>query len=180
MNKRLVYFILAVAAQAAILAAVPGRQVYTRFTGKLITIKTAPADPYDFLSGYHVVLNYEISRPPGLGPIRRNRQTARERNKPVYVVLKAGDDEIWSATSVHDIWPQNVPDGCLVIKGYSRAGWRRIQYGIESYFIPEKSRREIEKDLRQNRRQAKVQIKIDRFGNAALIRLLIEDRVYEY
>lgn len=179
MNKRLVYFILAVVAQAAILAAVPGRQVYARLTGKLITIKTAPADPYDFLSGYHVVLNYEISQPPGLETTRRNRQTARERNKPVYVVLKEGNDEIWSATSVHDTWPQDVPDGCLVIKGY-RAGWRGIRYGIESYFIPEKSRREIEKDLRKNRRQAKVQIKIDRFGNAALIRLLIEDRVYEY
>ena len=179
MNKRLVYFILAVAAQAAILAAVPGRQVYARLTGKLITIKTAPADPYDFLSGYHVVLNYEISRPPGFETTRWNRRSARERNKPVYVILKEGDDEIWSATSAHDIWPQNVPDGCLVIKGYGSA-WRGIRYGIESYFIPEKGREAIEKDLRQNQRQAKAQIKVDRFGNAALIRLLIEDRVYEY
>jgi len=177
-NKRLIYFILAVAAQSAILAAVPGRQVYARFTGKLITIKTAPADPYDFLSGYHVILNYEISRPPGFEPTGWNRRSARERNKPVYVMLKAGDDKIWSATSVHDTRPQDVPAGCLFIKG--REDGRRIRYGIESYFIPEKSRRQIEKDLRENRRQAKAQIKVDRFGNAALIRLLIEDRVYEY
>jgi uncharacterized membrane-anchored protein len=175
-NKRLVYFILAVAAQGAILAAVPGRQVYTRATGKLITIKTAPVDPYDFLSGYHVVLDYEISRPPGFEPTRWDRRTAREQ--PVYVMLKAGDDEIWSATSVHNICPQDVPDGCVVIKG--REDGRRIRYGIESYFIPEKGREAIEKDLRQNQRQAKAQIKVDRFGNAALIRLLVEDRVYEY
>lgn len=178
MNKRLVYFILAVAAQAAILAAVPGRQVYVRLTGKLIMIKTAPADPYDFLSGYHVVLNYEISRPPGFEPTRWNRRSARERNKPVYVMLKAGPDNIWSATLAYNTWPGKVPDGCLVIKG--REDGRRIRYGIESYFIPEKEREAIEKDLRQNQRQAKAQIKVDRFGNAALIRLLIEDRVYEY
>jgi len=177
-NKRLVYFILAVVAQAAILAAVPGKQVYARLTGKLITIKTAPVDPYDFLSGYHVVLNYDISRPPGFEPARWNRRSARERNKPVYVMLKEGDDGIWSATSVHDTWPRNVPDGCLVIKG--RRDRRRIRYGIESYFIPEKHRGAIERDLRQNRRQAKAQVKVDRFGNAALIRLLIEDRVYKY
>ncbi len=176
MNKKLVFFILAVAAQSAILAAVPGRQVYTRATGKLITIKTVPVDPYDFLSGYHVVLSYEISRPPGFEPTRWDRRTVREQ--PVYVMLKAGDDEIWSATLAYNTWPGKVPDGCLVIKG--REDGRRIRYGIESYFIPEKGREAIEKDLRQNQRQAKAQIKVDRFGNAALIRLLVEDRVYEY
>lgn len=178
MNKRLAYFILAVAAQAAILAAVPGRQVYTRATGKLITIKTAPVDPYDFLSGYHVVLNYEISRPPGFEQTRWNRRMAREPKGTVYVMLKAGPDNIWSATTVYNNWPGKVPDGCLVIKG--RKSWRGIRYGIESYFIPEKLRDAIEKDLRQNQRQAKAQIKVDRFGNAALIRLLVEDRIYEY
>ena len=177
MNKKLAFFILAVAAQSAILAAVPGKQVYTRATGKLITIKTAPVDPYDFLSGYHVVLNYEISRPPGFDePTRWDRRRVREQ--PVYVMLKAGDDNIWFATLAYDTWPQDVPDGCLVIKGHkSRRG---IRYGIESYFIPEKDREAIEKDLRENQRQAKAQIKVDRFGNAALIRLLVEDRVYEY
>ena len=93
-------------------------------------------------------------------------------------MLKAGPDNIWSATSVHNTLPGKVPDGCVVIKG--REGGRRIRYGIESYFIPEKGREAIEKELRQNQRQAKAQIKVDRFGNAALIRLIVADRVYEY
>ncbi|HIJ70086.1 MAG TPA: GDYXXLXY domain-containing protein [Planctomycetes bacterium] len=177
MNKRLAFFILALAVQVAILAAVPGKQVYARLTGKLITIKTTPVDPYDFLSGYHVVLNYEISRLPELEPTMRTG-TDQEIKGYVYVILKAGDDGIWSATSVHNTWPKNVPDGCLVIKGHRN--WRGIRYGIESYFIPEKHREAIEKDLRQNQRQAKAQIKVDRFGNSALIRLLVEDRIYEY
>ncbi len=65
MNKKIVYFILALTVQAAILAAVPAKQIYTRLTGKTIFIKTAPVDPYSLLSGYYVVLNYEIARPPG-------------------------------------------------------------------------------------------------------------------
>ena len=51
---------------------------------------------------------------------------------------------------------------------------------MEHYFIPEKSRNVIEKDLRKNIGKAKAQIKVDKFGNAALIKLLVEDRVYEY
>ena len=58
--------------------------------------------------------------------------------------------------------------------------YRGIEYGIESYFIPEENRSVIEKDLRKNRRQAKAQIKVDKYGNAALVRLMIDDRVYEY
>ena len=171
MNKKLVYFILAVAVQVLILSAVPAKQIYTRSTGELITIKTAPYDPYDFLSGYHVVLNYEISRPPGLSEL--------EKNQVAYVILQKGPDGIWAAKSTHKKHPKITDSGDIVIKGrYGRRN--RIQYGIESYFIPEKSRHEIEKDLRENTDKARADIKVDKFGNAALVRLRIEDRIYEY
>ena len=175
MNKRLGFFILAVLLQAVIVAVVPAKHIHARVTGKLVTIKTAPVDPYDFLSGYHVVLSYEISRPEGFDPQRRNRE---RYNGDVYVVLKEGEDGIWSAGAMHDKWPQDIAEGCIVIKG--KKTYRGINYGIESYFIPEENRSVIEKDLRKNQRQAKAQIKIDKFGNAALVRLIIDDRVYEY
>ena len=66
MSKKITFFALALAAQTAILAAVPAKQIYTRLTGTLITIETAPVDPYSFLSGYHVILSYKISTPPGV------------------------------------------------------------------------------------------------------------------
>ncbi len=175
MNKRTTFFILAVLLQAVIIAAVPAKQIHARVTGKLITIKTAPVDPYDFLSGYHVVLSYEISRPEGFDSQRRRRM---RRNVDVYVVLKEGEDGVWSAGSMHDQWPEEVAEGCIVIKG--KRTYRGINYGIESYFIPEENRSVIENDLRKNRRQAKAQIKVDKFGNAALVRLIVDDRVYEY
>jgi uncharacterized membrane-anchored protein len=174
MNRKLIYFVLAVLVQVIILTAIPAKQVSAKLAGKLITIKTAPVDPYDFLSGYHVVLNYEISSPPGLGELKQEHR----KNFPVYVVLKEGSDSIWYAESIHKTWPKDIPDGCIIIKG--KWTYSRINYGIESYFIPEKHRREIEEDLRRNARQAKAQVKIDRFGNAALIRLLVDNKVYEY
>jgi len=95
------------------------------------------------------------------------------------VVLKQDDDETWSAESVHERRPEDIPADRIVIKG-RRQNWSRIAYGVESYYIPEKSREHIEQDLRENAGKAKAEIKVDHFGNATLIRLHIEDRTYEY
>ena len=168
MNKKLIWFVLAVLIQCSILTAVPAKKIYTRLTGKTIILKTAPVDPYDFLSGYHVILRYEISRPEGLGKIKNNTIA--------YVVLKEGKDGIWSDESIHNSRPKEIPAGCIVIKGKKER--RGILYGVENYFIPERSRSVIENDLRKNAGKAKAQIKVDKFGNAALIKLLVEDRVY--
>jgi len=176
MNKRLGWFIIAVMAQALILAAVPGRKIYTRQTGTAILLKVAPYDPYSIMSGYYARLNYEISRPPVLE--QWQEQHHGRQLKSVWMVLKKGDDGIWHADSIHDSWPKSVPDNCIVIKGKEKGG--RIEYGIESYFIPEDARGTVERDLRQHHDQARAEVKVDSFGNAALIRLLIEDRVYEY
>ena len=171
MNKKIICFILALAVQAAILAAVPARHVFTRLTGKTIFIRTAPVDPYNLLSGYHVILNYEISRPA-------NWSGSRKRHT-LYVVLKQDEDNTWSAESVHDRRPENIPTDRIIIKGRQRR-WRGVEYGVEHYYIPEASRQQIEQDLRKNAGKAKAEIKIDHFGNATLIRLHIEDRIYEY
>ena len=93
-------------------------------------------------------------------------------------MLKERDDNIWHAESIHKTWPKDIPDDSVIMKG--KFTYSRIKYGIESYFIPEKNRREIEESLRKNARQAKAQIRIDKFGNAALIRLLVDNKVYEY
>jgi len=87
-------------------------------------------------------------------------------------------DGFWNAVSVHQTRPESVPDGAVVIKGKLQHG--RIIYGIETYFIPEDARDVVEKDLRENQNQARVEVKVDSFGHAALVKLLIEDRVYEY
>jgi uncharacterized membrane-anchored protein len=175
MNKQIALFLFAVAAQALILAAVPGRQVYTRLAGRTLLIKTAPVDPYNLLGGYHVILNYEISRPADWP---RTEQEFK-RGQVLYVVLKPAPDGTWSAQGVHAERPKDLDADAVVIKG-RRQGWPGIRYGIESYYIPEDARGRIEQDLRTNAGKARAEIKVDPFGNAALLRIIIEDRTYEY
>jgi uncharacterized membrane-anchored protein len=57
-------------------------------------------------------------------------------------------------------------------------GWQ-IEYGIENFYIPETQRGVIEEALRKHPDKARVEVKVDRNGNAALVKLMIEDRVYE-
>ncbi len=174
MSKRGLYFLLAVILQAGILAAVPARQIHARMTGKLITIKTAPVDPYSFLSGYHVILGFDISTPPDVSYM----QVGDVRNYPVFVVLRERFDKVWEIDSIHKEWPKDVPSDKIVIRG--KTDNNRIRYGIEHYFIPETDRSQIESDFRANRTESYAQVKVDRFGNAALVGMKIKDKLYEY
>ncbi|UCF42923.1 MAG: GDYXXLXY domain-containing protein [Planctomycetota bacterium] len=174
MNKRLTWFIIAVALQMLILTAVPARKIYTRQTGKAVILKTSPYDPYTIMSGYYVRLTHEISRPQ----VSREQWRSWPERQGVWVVLKKGDNEIWYADSVHNSSPEHLPNEAVVIKGKKKND--RIVYGIESYFIPENARETVENDLREHSAQARIEVKIDSSGHAAIIKLLIEDRVYQY
>jgi uncharacterized membrane-anchored protein len=175
-RKTLWAFAAAVALQLAVLAAVPAPQVYTRLTGRTVILKTAPIDPYDVMSGYYVTLSYEISNPRRIAG--GEAFLKGENAAAVYVALREGADGVWEAESVHDAWP-DVPPDRVIIKGRG-LHYSLIEYGIERFFIPETAREAVEKDLRANREAARVEVKVDSFGRAALLRLLIGDRVYDY
>jgi len=173
MNRHALYFALAVAAQFLILAAVPAQKIYTRATGRSVTLKIRPVDPYNVLSGYYVTLNYEIANPPSFA-----NSYDGNRGERVYAILKRRADGEWGPVSLSKSYPANLPENRIAIRGsYS---YSRIEYGIEEFFIPEDKRAEIEQGLLINRDQARVEIKVDSQGNAALVRLLIGDRVYDY
>ncbi|HOK67822.1 MAG TPA: GDYXXLXY domain-containing protein [Anaerohalosphaeraceae bacterium] len=176
MAKQTVFFALAVGFQLAILAAVPARQIHARLTGTLITIRTAPVDPYDFLSGYHVVLRYEISQ------VSKEQWAAvsspQNPAATVYAVLKKGPEDIWSLESLSRTLPKNLSPEQIAVKG--RIHRDQILYGIEHFFIPEEGRNELETALRNNRERALAQIRVDKYGNAALIRLIVQGKTYEY
>ena len=174
--RKKAYLIAAILFQCAIIAAVPAPKLFTRLTGQTITIKTAPVDPYDFLSGYHVILSFEISQLAD--PISPEQRMYYYQNQNLYNVLTKDENSTWNSQFLHESFPKDIPDGAIVIKGKWKGG--RIEYGIEKFFIPEEKRQDIERDLRQNQRQALADIRVDRFGNAALIRLRVDDRVYEY
>jgi uncharacterized membrane-anchored protein len=176
MNKKLIFFVLAVLVQCVVLVAVPGRQIYTRLTGKVITVHTRPVDPYDVMSGYYVTLAYDIGR---MGTPSDWQKRESWQGKDVYVTLKEGNDKIWVTDSVSLKRPSRVPEGMLLIKGTSQY-WGGVIYGIERFYIPEEKRDEIDSALRKTDSKAKVQIAVDRFGNAAILRLEAGGKIYEY
>jgi uncharacterized membrane-anchored protein len=176
-NRKMLWaFAAAVALQLVVLAAVPAPQVYTRLTGRTVILKTAPVDPYDVMSGYYVTLSYEVSN---LSRISGGEAFLKKAAvSTVYVVLREGADGVWAAESVHNSWPDVSADR-VVLKG-RQLQWNFIDYGIDRFYIPETDREAVEKDLRANRDGARVEVKVDSFGRAALVRLRVGDRVYDY
>lgn len=174
MSKRayLIAFIAAVAIQVLILVAVPARKAVTLATGKSTVLKVQPVDPYSILSGYYVTLAFEISRieafPNAPGFSNGDR---------CYAVIEEGEDGIWKPVSLERELPTNLSDNRAALLG--RVKYGRIEYGIEEFFIPETKRGAIADDLRANQDKARVDVKVDSGGHAALERLRIEDRVYE-
>jgi uncharacterized membrane-anchored protein len=172
MNRSTLFFVVAVVIQALILAGVPARKLYTRAAGQSIVLKVAPVDPYTSLSGYYVMLSYEISRPESFP-----NAPEPQAGETVFAVVEKGEDGLWHPVALEKTLPDNLSADRVALRGRMRG--RRIIYGIEEFYIPEEKRGVIDDDLRQHPDQAQVEVKVDRQGNAALERLRIEDRVYE-
>jgi len=174
MNRRTLFFALAVAVQLLILAAIPAQKIYTRNVGRSVMLKIRPVDPYSMLRGYYVTLNYEIADP---GAFTVKPDDVYSGNN-LYAILEKRDDGVWHPVSLTESLPYDLPETRIAIRG--RYNYRGIEYGIEEFYIPEGKRREIEETLWANRDRARVEVKVDSKGNAALVRLLIGDRVYDY
>ncbi len=173
MKKTALGFAMALAVQVLILLAVPAQKMYTRATGRDVVLKVMPVDPYSLLSGYYVTLGYEISRREAFA----NHNDVAS-NGTVYAVVELGKDGVWHpAVLVPDSLPHPLPPHMIALRG--RASYGRIEYGIEEFYIPENKRAAIADDLRQHPDAARVEVKVDARGNAALVRLRIEERVYE-
>ncbi|MEK6300858.1 MAG: GDYXXLXY domain-containing protein [Acidobacteriota bacterium] len=174
MSKRstLIAFAAAVVVQLLILVGVPARKAITLATGRSAVLKVQPVDPYSILSGYYVTLGFEISRVTAFpnAPEFSNGDVC-------YAVIEKGEDGVWKPISLERELPKNLPENRAALRG--RVKYGGIEYGIEDFYIPETQRGPIEDDLRTNRDKARVEIKIDGSGNAALERLRIEDRIYE-
>ena len=166
-------FILAVTLQLGLLAAVPAKKIVPRLAGKKVVLKIQPVDPYNIMSGYFLSLDYEISHPDSL----EGWDSLRE-HQIVYAILEEGQDGLWHAMSLHSDRPAAMPEGTVAIKG--RKDHWRIRYGIESYYIPEKGRKKIEADLRKHSDEARAEVFVGPFGNAAIFRVWVQDRLYQY
>lgn len=167
--RRRMWFGLAVALQVGILLVMMGMKMYTLNYGTKILLKTRPVDPWDMFRGDYVVLNLEISQ-LDLGTVPHGNEEFKQ-NDTVYVVLKKGG-RYWTARSVSHKRPA---DGSLAIKGtvgyyndYEKT--LNVNYGIDSYYVPEGQGKVIE----NAKVLADAEVSVDRRGNSALSRLFLE------
>ncbi|MGW8958852.1 GDYXXLXY domain-containing protein [Paenibacillus sp. NPDC055715] len=122
-------------------------------TGASIKLKLAPVDPHSLLQGDYVMLNYDISTPFSQDNWNRGK---------VKVVLTPGSQGVYIADRLYQEG-EKLANHEVILNGQWDGS--RIQYGIENYFIPEGTGRNVE----QNAHYA--YIRVSQNGDALLERL---------
>jgi uncharacterized membrane-anchored protein len=153
--------------QTTLILTVPAQAIYTQLTGKTVILQTVPADPYDLLRGYSQTLRYDISSQDSLRKLpgwqelpkqqpRGNKLTFIEPGTRFYVILaeplSPALNELpqpWKPIALDTRRPTKLPANQVALKGLAQSG--SIQYGLETYYIPEDQREQINSDLRAAR-----------------------------
>ena len=170
-----------------ILALVESRASILR-SGTEIRLATAPLDPRDLFRGDYVILSYRIST---LEPAKLDGDRSFERNQTVFVRVAPGADGLAEAKGVYLSRPP-APAGGVVLEGKvvstaacavnpngdqdCNAGRSaiRVEYGLESYFVPEGTGRAIETT---ERKRLEIVAAVSSSGQAAIKRLLIDGKL---
>ncbi len=182
------------ALQAMLILAVPAEALYIYLTGKTAILQTQPVDPYDFMRGYSQTLSYEISNPekisqlPGWPELNQNDGSGR-----LFVILEApataaqdangaGMPKPWQPVAVRRELPQNLPSNQVAIQGKLVSNWQ-IQYGLETYYMPEDQRDKINLEIQQlqaNQRSFVVEVKVSNKGDAMAVSLWLGENNYRF
>ena len=133
-------------------------QDITLRTGREVLLKTVPVDPRDLILGDYVILNYEIAQIPA-------KENYKD-NETLYVTITTDRDNIAHVSAI----TRNKPQAGLFMKGKTGrcssvffTNARCINFGIESYYVKEKTGRELEKNLQEG---ALVKVAVDKNGKA--------------
>jgi uncharacterized membrane-anchored protein len=165
MNKKIVILIIGFLWIAVAVGVIASKQ-YTLRTGTDVLLETVPVDPRDFLRGDYVILRYKIST-LDLNKIKSEMQYYRQ-GKTVFVKIEPGK-RFWEAVAVGT--KKGIYGEGVYLRGQVKYGYNRrldLNYGIESYFVPEGEGKDIEKNMRGNKSSVEVEIIIDSLGNALI------------
>ena len=153
--------------QTILILAVPAQALYTQLTGKTVILQTVPVDPYELLRGYSQTLRYDISRQDNLRklpgwqelptqPSDGNKLTFIKSGTRLYVILQAPASptsgelpQAWKPVAVTLKRPSQLPTNQVALQGLAQHGL--VEYGLETYYIPEDQREQINADLGEAR-----------------------------
>lgn len=169
MNRKT--FIIAMLIPMIAILAFIGYNYYTYSTGEEILLKTVPVDPWELFRGDYVNLRYEIST---VNLAQTPHEGDFAAGDDVYTVLYSGE-KFWSVTKVGNYKPA-LQSNEVCIKGKVTSSYGnqlRVEYGIESYFVPEGKGRDIEREIRNN---VSVMVAVDSNCRAIIKELYINDK----
>ncbi|MEB3337471.1 MAG: GDYXXLXY domain-containing protein [Leptolyngbyaceae bacterium] len=185
--------------QIGLILAVPAQPMWTLVTGKTVVLQTVPVDPYDPMRGYSQTMSYTISRPENLKKLpgwkdvvaspTRDQSSLLPVGKSVYVVLQAPSlptaepPQAWQPIRVSHNLPNSLPANQVAIKG--KATDRLIEYGLETYYMPEDRRDEINQDISQAQsgqqpQSVVAEVKVSAQGHAVPVSFWVSDRHYHF
>ena len=171
------------AAQLLIVLAIPLPRAITLATGDTVYLSTMPVDPYDLLRGRYVTLRYQIQNPSVLGDLPRRSAKPAFDWEEIFITLAPPEDDLdptapWQPVEVNYRYPQEVEPQQVVIRGEQGRRGRWIDLGLGEYYIPEEIGDALEDDIRDHPRETRAEVKVDRWGNAALVSVWVQDREY--
>ncbi|HEY9813358.1 MAG TPA: GDYXXLXY domain-containing protein [Candidatus Sericytochromatia bacterium] len=188
--------------QTAIILGMPAQSFHTQVTGKTIILQTIPVDPYDPLRGYSQTLSYDISRlenlrslpgwqeliPPTTPKSTNGEPEFIPPGSIAYIILEAptvtsNPPKAWKPVRVSASLPKSLAVNQIALKGKS-TGYS-IEYGLETYYMPEAQRDQINQNISQaqagRQKQAfVVEAKVDGQGHSVPISLWVRDRNYRF
>lgn len=140
-------------------------------SSRVVTLKVVPVDPNDMFRGEYVILSYDISR---LDLAKLDGDDAMTYGDIVFVTL-VREGDAWKPVAVRRGRPFEVQGG-IALKGKVDSVERadsnappqavRVSYGIESYFVPQGTGKEIEAEARSG--DLSVDVAIDAQGRSAI------------
>lgn len=183
--------------QSVLIAAVPFKSALTYANGQTVTLQTAPVDPYDLLRGYSQTLSYDISNIDTLkslsGADAVFGTSGEGQPVPFFVTLQAPREraaveveavpKAWEPIAVSLEYPESLQENQVALEGSRRNGWR-VEYGLETYYMPESQRNDINDHIRDVQRSEDqafvVTVKVDSKGNSVPVSLWVSDREYRF
>lgn len=148
---------------------------------RVATLKVVPVDPRDLFRGDYVVLNYEISR---IDVKTVDGEDKLESGDKVYVTVRKAADGDWAAVSItHKPGApsaDDIPIRATVMSADDLTAdgpaYVTLTYGVESYFVPQGTGHDIEKQAREHK--LSVDVAVDEEGRAAIKAIRGDGKVF--
>jgi uncharacterized membrane-anchored protein len=189
--------------QSLLIFSISAPSMYALATGTTVILKTMPVDPYDLLRGYYQTLNYDISsfdtlrKLPGwqnvsVRQIQHSYMSSVgddnsyiNKNRQVYITLVKTKtaSQAWQPVAISKELPTNLSADRIALRGKSSGG--RVIYGLETYYMPETRKDEVNQDISQarsweSRRNLLVEAKVDNRGFATPVSLWVGTKKYHF